>query len=477
MSLENYVNEIVIYLREDNWLIKLRDVKSDKVNIFRISGNGPVTHNVTKLDIVTMLDIINEATRFKCNVFKFYRVDFILFKEVTFHITLPVTHLYFERCDNVNVFIPHIFNTFKNEHNNGTTKGIGRNNKSAVRGKSRVENVWFSCCCGDSLELKKRINIELRNNYQFRRIQHAGAYRTSNDTSNKLHDRLNRDTNKLLRRNIVVRSIFQMSILTLIGLRRFDRKSLINLLPRDIVLIISRILWESREEYCHLLGNRLLGSGGSFVGNKGKFDDFDIEAIYNKNKLPTDHKELLNIEYNEWDDKCLNALKELQCKRITLNKLVIAGVTSAFASDSYNPNTIRFSFISVIFNISTDTNIRILEIRDMDFDEDTIMLEPVNGGETLNGDDSKIWELHGLEYPNLHFVEIHLIRCKNIWNFLDYFLRLMTKVIKSKVGGTTIIKRFSYGGVSLGSLESGIQRNISIFVDREKDYIQIKNLP
>lgn len=449
-AINSQENDIIIYLEEDDWLVKLRAIKHNGVSVFRIRGNRRVADISVKLDIADIMDIVTEAIRLDCIMFEFTRVDFIPFRDATFYLTLPVMHLRFERCDNVKFFISHIFG-------NNFDKSTAKYNSG-----HRVNTLWFFNCNDDSLELKKRIKIDLRNNYQFRTIQYGRLSRRSTDTSNKVHDKLNCDINKLLRRNTVCRLIFQRSILTLISLKRFKKNCLINLLPKDVVLIICNMLYKSKEEYCYLLGSKI------------KLDDPNIEIIYNKNKLPADHQELLTMEYNSWNGKCINPLKELQRKRITLDKLVISDVTSSFVCDSYNSDAIRFSFIPLVFTISRDLKIKILEIRNMDFDEDTIMAESIIGTETLNGDDSKIWELHDLDYVDLQFTEIHLVECKNTWNFIEYFGRLMSKLRKTKIGGTTIIKRFTYRGISLGSLESNTQKNISIFVDREKDFIYIE---
>ena len=481
---ESYINEVVINLMEDEWFVKLCSLKYNRVKRFIIHGNTMrITNFFVKLHAMSLLNIINEAIRVKCAVFEFNQVDFILLKDAKFPIILPVRHLHFQKCDNVIFFVPHIFSICSNKHNNRIIKGIGREygrinakvfeyDQITENDRSNVNTIWFSDCRGDSLELKNRVNINLRNNYQFRTIQYAGPIRASNDASNKSHGELNKSTNKLLRRNAVGRLIFKQSILTLIGLRRFNRGSLINLLPRDIVLIITGMLYKSKGQYCHSLGNNLFD-------DKEKLKDFDIEDIYRKSKLPTGHQELLNVEYSEYNDKCLDTLRDLCRKRITINKLVMTDVTPAFddAFDVHNHNilhTIKFHLMHNLFVMLMDTKTKILEIHNMDFDEDTIMLESNDEGETLDGDDAKIWKLNGPDRWDLPFMEIHLVGCRDIWNFLHYFLKLVERVGKYKIGGTTMYKRFSFGGISLASLELNVQRNISIYVDAQKDHIDIK---
>lgn len=438
---DGYTAGICIDLTMDFWLVAMTSLKHNRIKRFKICGNNPLGYGTSQLSPKDLKRIIRGAIRFKCSVFIFSRIDFGLFKDITYSMSLPVTSVHFERCMGVDNFISQIPNTNLDPSLNGYNY------------EDRVRHISFFACFSTLTEVKSQIVSALEKNYRLSGIDHIISNRTITDKNKAYNDELNLCINKLLRRNVVCRLVCQESILTLIMVRRFRTNTTLNCLPKEIVLMVARMLWKTKEEYCHMLGI------------DGKISSSAIESKYNEYQLPRGNIPLLNIIFNGSNHESMVPLKELKRKKITLDKLIIS--TEEYVSGAPTDD-IRFGFMLNLFHMLVSTNVKILEIHNMDFDEDTIMREPDVERENLDGDDSRIGNIRSPEYPELKLTEVHLVKCSNVYHFISTLLGIVDKARKPED------ERFSYNGMSLESIESDITYSISLFIDRRMNTIYIE---
>ena len=441
---ENYISvtisEVTIGLLNQSWYSILTNLKYTRIKRFRIRGRPlGLIGELLELDSTDMLTIVREAIRFKCDVFIFEGLDFKSFEGAQAAISLPVVSVHFEKCNNVKMFVSQVFNLYSNILH-------FQHQLCDYDQRHRVNDVTFSHCHDGYIELKRQVIWALERNYRFKFIRYI-KFQNKSIYHKGEQDKLNCDTNKLLRRNLVGRLIRRDAIATLLGINRFRRKNVLSSQPRDIILIIAGMLWKKKEEYCNVLGLA------------GKLEGFDTEFIYAKSQLPRGNEESLTVVYNEIDGNSFRDLKELQHKKITLDKLIIH--TADPIPDTY-PDAIRFKLIPNLFAILIDTRTKLLEIYNMNFEKDTIMrepVEPVDAKETLNGDDSKIEVFRNMDYTKAQLTEIRLVRCMNILNFVNYLSGILNKR-----------DIYYYTGLNLKDVVSS---NVSLVINRKSHTINV----
>lgn len=433
------LDEFVIVLNKPGWFGDLRNQKYSKIKQFTILGPARDIGN-SKLYNTDLIGLIQEAIRLRCDVFLFRHVDFILFRDILYGYSLPIKTIELEVCDNIEMFIPQIFNVETN---------------ACYNRQYRVDNLAFNFYSGPDnfIRLKSRIERALQYNYQFRLIRYPTVAVNLTESQSEKSGELNRDINKLLRRNLAIKSISRDSILTLLLIRRFRNGTLLNLLPRDVVLILVKILLGIINEYKHILGA------------SGKIDGIMVESTYNKLKAPRGHQEILNISYGVQSYEQLKPWRELKRNGITLNKLVLVPLAE-------NVSNFGGTRMSNVFNLLINTNVRILEIHGMDFDD--MSWEGINGArEQLTGDDSRISGIMTCEYPEPSLTNIHLVKCKNIPLFISYFIKVMNK--EDKPCKYPKDRRYTYNYEVDTVLKSLSTNTLSIFVDRESNIIHFGN--
>ena len=427
---DGYIAELNINLSTDFWILAMSNMKCTRIKRFRIRGSTIEHDNLLALKPEDLTRIVRGAIRYKCEIFMFRYLDFKLFDNTKDLIGLPVSIIHIENCLNCHMFVPQIFNL-----------------KYPVTNEHRVHCASFIRCeyqNDRSLKLRESILTSLQRNYMFSIIRHWDYDLEPIEQKNQL----DLGINKLLRRNIVCKLLWKDCILIVLGIRRFRKGTLLNSQPRDIILIIARMLWKRKYEYCQILGIT------------GKLDNLDVESIYSKSQQPRENIKLLSITYNETDVNCLDSLKELKSKGLSLDKLFICSTISAL-----DGNNGLIGLIPSLFEILTSTNTKILEIHDMNFSRDRIMQQPFSKNVYLNGDDPKMRGIGNIEFPDLPFTEIKLVRCKNCWYFLHYLLQIMNTKIDD------IEKIFDFTGLSVESLDNDDLHGISVKIDRPSNNI------
>lgn len=399
MSQPNECEWYTVWISKPDWFETLHHLNRTKIEKLEIVGNSTSPLSLKRQDLV---NIINEAIRFKCDSLSFMSIDFreffdfVVFSSGPFSTVFPVTKLYFENCASVTSCISQIFNTASDIHR-----------------EYRVRDITFSRCLDDFITLKRRIVTGLTDNYyvlSIRYIYQNSVTPPSPSSSSQYdnNDRLNRQINKLLRRNRAIYFNYQDCVLTLFAIKKFRPESLLGSVPRDIMLMLAKIIYEMTYKQYNNKENT----------DEGLTDD-DAELIYDRHQLSRGHLDVFKLHYNKDWLAYLTPLQELRRKKVTLNRLVISG------EDMLNGS------IYVISEIIINTNTKILEVYGVNFGLTQPQRFNYHGenydGENFNGDDSRIGEITDLEYPELQLEEVHFTMCKNIPIFLEFLLKLTNK--------------------------------------------------
>lgn len=441
------LSELVIELKQHNWLGGLQNLKYISIRRCIIFGSRRDIGS-SELNPTDLISIVKEITRLNCSILTFRNVNFILFRDIMFCYSLPVKSIHIDLCSNMEMFIPQIFNM---------NICAPESNRKYSHQYTVTELAFnFYSTAEDFLQLKNRMQLALQYNYIFQSIQYPRAIPKLTEYQAKKNEEFNRQINQLLRRNIVLRSTCLESILTLFLIKKYRSKTLLNFLPRDIILIISRILFSMIFESQYILG----------ISNK--LDDPIIETLYNKSTAPKGHQDLLIINYDGIKRTSSKPLKELKCKQITVNKLVvIESITDVGIFSSHR--------ISNIFRLLIDTKVKILEIQNVDLPNVDIR-QTLENREYLNGDDSRMRDLLDSKYPEPSLTNIYLVKCKNSQFFAAYFIKIMNKTINLTENSKERKYTYTSGEELVNSPAFDISADIiSITVDRQTNRINIGN--
>jgi hypothetical protein len=434
-----------VLLSKDSWSVKVEidQISENKLKTkpLRIEGHNKGNPKA-KLNAKHFIDIIELGKRESYKAFVFCDIDFSLFRGLSFIESLPVKTVYFEQCESVGALLCQILGNGSSDHGN------------------QVNSVSFFNCKMDTISLKESILTYLKYNYHFQSIDFIDSNKSLRNVETV--SGLNKKINYFLRRNFVYRSICKEVIVILLGIKKFRKGTVVNSQPRDVLLIISKLLLKRINEYCHVLyiSERL---------NRVHIDSAYDKYIEGNDKI--NHQHSLTLIYNECNPKCLDPLINLKNRRTNLNWLVISDTEYLNGAIT----DMRISFIPKIFELLIYTKTKILTINNIDFN-DRFLKESNVENETLNGNDDVIDGLRGHNFPAFSLKEIHLVYCTNLRNFLYFFLRLFTKTKKTKTGGTTLITKFGHSKIDLSSFVCDKIYSVSIFINEQTNFIDIKVL-
>jgi hypothetical protein len=396
---------------ESGWRNVLTDVGYETVGTIHIVG-----YSKYLISLNEVLFVIDRALQLKTSCIIFSHIDFFGFKEVKTLHPWPIKSLLFKSCSNLQFYHKQIFTMTRNKKGNSATS---------------LEHLFFENRKFSLEQLrtfKAEIGSQMSLNFQITYIYidtQSGLVDQHRDPKNL---KLNYSLNAMIKKNIVARLNCRQAVFTV--LMAFERRagSIFNLLPREIIMMLAKLIWSSRTQLAWIPQSNI--AKPSTV-----LDLFDWKLIlqqHNRFIAPMGNRDTLHLKldsrlYDEW----VAPLNELLKNRCLLTSLLIT-VSGVIYEKSFNVANCKIypRTVAMILSKLIDAEVEQLEMRGIDFDDSKGYDDVETAGsllEDFNGEDDKMHEIDQVGYRDLRLTEVRLVKCLEIGQFLRYLFKYLDK--------------------------------------------------